>query len=372
MSRYQFELATAADDAQLRQIVAATPMDGKISVSFRREPSYFEAAVVDGGFRQIVICRDQAQNRIAGFGTRSVRKMYLNGRSTPIGYLSNLRALPEYRGMGLVARGYAYFHRLHADGRTKLYLTTIAEGNDRALSTMTSGRAGLPSYHFAGTYHTIVIPLARRLRHPNCVPRSILVRAATSDDLEAVLSLFNTIGPTRQFFPHYQADEFFNAQRTFRDLRPSDLLLAFREGRLVGTLAGWDQHRFRQSVVEGYSSWLDWALPLYNIWARIRGLPKLPKPGESFRYLIGALPVVMDNDLQVFETLVQSLMARSADGTYDYLLIGLHDSDPLFPIAKKYAVESYLTRLYLVVWDDDDDFRKQLDGRPLYLELGCL
>ena len=52
-------------------------------------------------------------------------------------------------------------------------------------------------------------------------------------------------------------------------------------------------------------------------------------------------------------------------------MIGLHESDPLLQIVKTYEFDSYLTRLYLVAWDDDELY-KQLDGRPIYLELGCL
>lgn len=117
MSRFEFDLATRADDAELRAILAATPMPGRISVSFRREPSFFAAAGVEGPFHQVVVCRDRQQNRIAGFGCRSVRQRYVNGRPTPVGYLSGLRALPEYRGLGLVARGYRYFRELHCPPR---------------------------------------------------------------------------------------------------------------------------------------------------------------------------------------------------------------------------------------------------------------
>ena len=48
MSQFRFELATEADDADLRSILAATPMEGAVAVTFRREPSYFRAASVEG------------------------------------------------------------------------------------------------------------------------------------------------------------------------------------------------------------------------------------------------------------------------------------------------------------------------------------
>src|SRR5437868_6568504 len=152
MSRYRFELATPADDADLRRVLAETPMPGAVTVSFRREPSYFGAAVVDGRFRQVVAARELEDGRVVGFGSRAVGERYVNGRPEPIGYLSNLRLLPAHRNRGLVARGYAYFRKLHGDGKARLYLTTIAEGNAAALTILTSGRAGLPRYHPAGCF----------------------------------------------------------------------------------------------------------------------------------------------------------------------------------------------------------------------------
>jgi len=58
MSRYRFELAGPADDADLRHILAQTPLPGPIAVAFHREPSYFAGARVDGRFRQVVAARD--------------------------------------------------------------------------------------------------------------------------------------------------------------------------------------------------------------------------------------------------------------------------------------------------------------------------
>jgi len=373
VSRYHFKLASRRDDAELCRILAATPMNGRVSVSFRREPSFFDAAVVDGDFRQTVTCRDSQLNQIVGFGCRSVRKMSINGVPTPVGYLSTLRVLPQFRSLGLIARGYAYFRELHNDGRAEVYLTTIADRNDRALSVLTSGRAGLPTYNFAGMYHTVALPIARRRPASNVTESTIQVRAATSADLECVLEFLRTVGASRQCFPCYQSDEFFTEQGTFRDFAAADLLLAFRGQRLVGTLGGWDQSGFRRSVVECYNSHLRWSRPAYNTWAKLCGQPTLPKPGESFRCLTAAVPLVYDDDERVFATLLQELLSRAAAvGSHDYLLLGLHESDPLMPVVKRYRSQKYVTKVFVVCWDDGKDQWRRLDGRPLYLELGCL
>ncbi|MBW3540600.1 MAG: hypothetical protein KY476_10030 [Planctomycetes bacterium] len=397
MSRYRFELAAEQDDAALRRVLADTPMDGRIAVSFRRDPSYFDAAVVHGRFSQTVVGRDTDTGRIVGFGVRSVREMFVNGKPLPIGYLSSLRILPPYRNLALVARGYAHFRQLHGDGRTRLYLTTIAEGNERALATLTSGRAGLPPYYPAGRFVTVAIPVAAdRGRLAEAVGRArgdwpgtegrrlvpsgrqhrrrdgICVLPASFDDLPAVLAFWASVGPLRQFFPRYGPADFFCPGATFRDLQPHDVLIARRAGRIVGTLGVWNQNAFRQTVVERYSYPLRCVRPLYNAWAALRRRPPLPPAGAAFRSVTASLPVVADNAADVFETLLEHAIGRASQEASAHLLVGLHEDDPLLPIAARRAAARYVTRLYYVCWEDGEELRRQLDGRRPYLELGTL
>jgi len=371
MSRFQFELAKPEDDPDLRRILAATPMPGRIAISLRREPSWFAGAVVDGHFRQVIACRDLATRRLVGFGCRSVRRLHVNGRPADVGYLSSLRALPEGRNLGLVARGYAFFRRLHQDGRVNFYLTTISEGNDTALDVLTSGRAGLPTYHFAGRYHTLAVVLPRRPALPR-IPAGVSIRSATVDDLPAVLNFLATVGARRQFFPDYQHDDFLRSEGRLRGLELERLLLAERSGHLIGMLAGWDQHAFRQSVVHGYSGWMCRLRFLYNFAQEVRGLPGLPAPGQPLHYLTAALPLVADDDPRVFAALIAALYRKSAGGTWSHLLLGLHQSDPLLPVARRFAAARYTTLLYLVGWQESEAARAALDQRPVYLELGSL
>lgn len=369
MSRFPFELAGPADDADLRHVLASTPMDGVIRVSFQREPSWFAAPGVDGRVCQIVACRDRDTGRIFGFGCRAIRDVFINGQPGVVGYLSNLRVLPEYRNRGLVARGYAFFRQLHQDGLTPFYYTTIAAGNETALAVLTAGRAGLPRYHSAGEFHTVAIALPWRSKAD--VPSGVTIRPAQEADLPAVVEFLNTVGPRRQFFPRYTVADFAPGG-ALQGLAPGDVLLAERAGKIVGTLAGWDQHAYRQRVVRGYGGWLGRLRPLYNAWAVLRGRAGLPAVGEPLRTLLAALPVVADDDPVVFQALLASLLQQASAAGWSHLLIGLHAADPLLAVARRYEAACYTTQLYLVCWDDGDSARLALDGRPPYLESGSL
>jgi len=367
VSRFEFELAGPADEADLRAVLARTPMAGRVSVAFHRDPDYFAGAVTDGRFRQVIACRDTESRRIIGFGTRSVMDRYVNGERRAIGYLGGLRVLEEYRNRGLVARGFAYFRRQHADGRTPLYLTTIAEGNTQALEVLLGGRTGLPRYHFAGRYHTLALRPARfRL------PGGLSVRSAQPEDVAPIMDLLKREGPKRQFFPCYEVGDLFAPGGIFKDLAPEDVCLAWRGGELVGVLAAWSQHGYKQSVVHGYDRLLGSLRPLYNAWSRLSGSTPLPAPGEPLRYRSAALPVVAGSDAEVFAALVGALRDRLVGGPDRYLMLGLHEADPLWEAARRLGGARYTTQLYLACWDDGEVLWRGLDGRPPYLELGCL
>lgn len=370
MSRYQFELAGAADDADLRYVLANTPMPGDIALTFCREPSFFAAPGVDGFQCQVVACRDLSSGRIVGFGCRSLRRLFVNGTQRVVGYLSSIRLLKEHRNLGLVARGYRFFRDLHQDGQTTLYLTTISEGNATAFQVLASGRAGLPIYHEAGAYRTLVLPIDAGGRMQP--PRDLYLRHATPDDWPMIMAILEKHGPRRQFFPCYEVADVAATGGALCGLDATNVVLAYRNSSIIGVIAGWDQHAFRQTIVHGYSGAVRWLRPLYNGWAALTGKARLPKPGQALRYLTAALPIVIDDDVPVFTALVDALLRHARSGPWQHVAIGLASNDPLLPGLAAFRGTEYVTRIFHVAWADDDSLRKNLDGRPTYLELGCL
>ena len=367
---FVFELAGPDDDASLRAILAATPTPGRIAICFQREPSFLGASVVEGRFRQTIVARDcRLGGRIVGLGSRNVSPAFVNGRQQAVGYLSGLRLLPQYRGGTLIARGYRYFGRLHQDGRTPLYLTTIADGNLPALRALTGGRAGMPAYHDAGRYHTFLLP--RRWRSGPGPGAGVRVRLAEAEELPGLLEFWRRVGPRRQFFPALSEQDFEHAQALYRDLAPARILTAWRGSTLCGTLALWSQQAFRQTVVTGLPGWLRCSRPLYNAWSAAAGRPPLPQVGRAVSYLMAALIVIADDDRLVMQQLLAWARSREFFPDERFLAVGLHERDPLSRVPKRWSLR-YDTRLFLVCWEDGEPYRQALDQRPPYLELGRL
>jgi hypothetical protein len=123
-------------------------------------------------------------------------------------------------------------------------------------------------------------------------------------------------------------------------------------------------------VVEGYQGSLRWLWPLVNGVAWLRGRPRLPRPGRPLRNVFAALPVVAGNDPAVLAALLETSLGRVKG--FDYLLFGAMEQDPLLAVARRYATVEYVTRLFIVCWEDGEAYRRGLDGRTPYLELGSL
>jgi hypothetical protein len=369
MSQFHFELATPSDDAELRRVLGHTPMGGRVQLTFRREPSFFDAAVVDGPNVQVGVCRDSQTKRLVGFGVRSFRQRFVNGQPQVVGYLSGLRLLAEFRNHGLVARGYRFFRRMHEHNHVPCYLTTIAEGNEAAMRVLTSGRAGLPPYYDLGRFHTAALG-SRRISTRSM--EGVTIAPATVDDREELINFLQREGRHRQFFPCYENADFFHPGCTMKDLKPEHILIARRNGTIVGTLAAWDQSNFKQTIVEGYAGSLGWLRRIVNPLGKLTGRPAWPRPGDAVQFVTAALPLVQDDDEEVFAALVANVLQREAATKYGSLMIGLHERDPLIKVLRQFQPRWFTTRLYVVCFEDGESFRQQIDNRVPYLELGCL
>src|SRR5262245_16737033 len=230
-------------------------MGGSVPLRFGREPNFFAALAVEGAFCQVIVCHDNHSGRSVGVAVRAIRAQYVNGRVVPVGYLSSLRFLPEYRGLGLLARGFSFLHELHGDRRTEFYLTSIAAGNKAAQQTLLGGRAGLPQYTPLEEYETRVLRVASRrttYRKSSESSRGISLQPAGQTDLAELVQFWNSVGPARQFFPYCSASDFGHESDSYRGLHVEDVLVARRGAAIVGTCGIWNQTPFRQMRIDRY------------------------------------------------------------------------------------------------------------------------
>jgi hypothetical protein len=361
-SRFDIALATPTDDDELRELLRNTPVPGPIRVTFEREPSFFDSCRIRGDFFQACLGRDRRTGKIIGLGTRSVAPGFINGEPTPLGYLSDLRLEQPYRGGTLIARGYRFLQQLHEDCRTRLYTTVIFSENHAALTTIASGRAGLPRYHDQGTIHSPGINIRRA--EPAIDAGCEIIRGS-ADLLPDVVECLNRNNFRRQFAPVHTVQMFRDRWRNFRI---EDFHVAVRGTSVVGVVGCWDQSAFKQTRVAGYGSRLRWMVPLANILRPATRVPRYPKAGEEVPYFYLSFIAIDDNNLQVFRALLRSAYNVAVGTGYLYAILALHERDPLLPALRDYSLTPFLGRLFCVTFDDGEDLVRELDRRVPYLE----
>jgi ribosomal protein S18 acetylase RimI-like enzyme len=345
MSDVVFSLATREDDAGIRALLATSAMPGRIRIRLEREPDYFAGCTTMGPFTQVLVAKDIAKNRdrVIGVACRAVRAMYLNGAREDVGYLSQLRVDPAYRGRALVSRGFRMLRELHEDRRTRAYVTTIVDGNEEAEGVLVRrARAGMPRYRFLERLITVAIRVA--LRRDAAAPAG-----GDAGGPGEMLAFLEKHATRRNFFPVWNDD--FDAR---------DFVAVRRDGAIAGVAGLWDQNACKQTVIDGYGGVMRLARPF------------LPRAGSVLRLAYGSFFCTIDDDRRVARALIERLLVLAAARGVRHLLLGFTERDPHLAAARAFRHVAYPSRIYSVAWDDGDDLHDRLDSRPRYLELATL
>ena len=344
-------LAGPRHDPQLRALLRDHPMPGWVELALEREPDFFAAAGTLGSVSQTIVGLDG--DAVVGMGCRAIREVYVNGRAASLGYLSGLRVRQDVRGGTGLARGYRFLRHLHEDGRAEAYLSTIVESNRDVQALLEAGRAGLPRYQDLGLYLIFAVALGawRPGRHPR---PDVIVSHVEQPELDRAVAFLNECGRRRQFFPVIQRSDF--GSPAWKGLEPRHLLAARRpDGRIEGVAACWDQSAYKQTRVVRYRRLLSAARPLANTVLRLAGLPRLPAEGGHVSALNLSLVCIRDDDPRTLAALLNGVHAEYR-GRRQWLMVGMHEHDPLCRGIRRLTALRYVSRLYAVCWGDGQLF----------------
>jgi len=365
-----FELAVPNDDPELRQLLRENPIPGAISLSFEREPNYFFAAAIEGAFHQTIVAREADTKRVIAFGNRSVRPLYVNGQVREIGYMSQLRVEPTYgKGMYLargLAGGFKKYHELHGDGRAPFYLMSVIEDNRPARRLLTSGLREYPQVkNYARIFTYAIYPV--RHKPDLSLPPHLRLMRASDNDANGIVDCLNRNNARKQFAPYWTCESLF-----LSNLSPADFFVVRAGERVIGCLALWDQQSFKQSVVRGYSGWLARFRTLINALARLGLSPHLPEAGTRLNQAYACCLAIDHDDPAIFAALFRALYNEAVQRKFHYFTLGLAETHPLHEAVQTYRPLTYISRIYLVGWDEGFEAAQAVDGRPPALEIALL
>ena len=293
------EVATPADDTELRQLLRDTPIRGEITLSFEREPDYFRAASEGSAGTYTVVVRDPKSRRIACFGDVGLRHVFLNGQSVRAAYLSSWRVGSDWRGRPeLLEAGLDFISSLQQERLSaEVFYSAIVADNTAARRRLETRRSGLASFHPVDDLVTYLVR-TRPMRKPN----SAIAFADQRDAAELRRFLKDRLCRF-QFASDWTAPELSDEAAPVG----SAFLSLHRDGAIAACAAVWDQRANRQVVVQRYSRRLRILRSAHNATARFTGKPALPGMGRPLALAAVAGLAVADDDPEVAVALLDAL-----------------------------------------------------------------
>jgi hypothetical protein len=367
MSRFIFELSTPEDGKELLDILEEAAFKGSISLLYTRRPDAYCSLKHEGKHVDIVVCRDMEKGKIVGFGVCVLRKLFVNGKATTVGYLFGLRVRQEYsKKYPLLHRGFEFLHLLHQKQKVPLYLSTILEDNILAQKLFEKRRGIImPTYRPFGSYEVYAMNVPRR----SCSVNKHF-RKACDDDVPSLIRFLCEQGKTFQFFPILTKQDL--AEGGISGITIDEFyLLPNENNEILAAGALWDQWEYKQYLVQGYGGILKVLYPFSRFFPFF-GFPALPKSGSLLKFFTLSFWAVKENDPQLFTLFLDNVCTVSR-GDYPFFLIGVHERHPLRQVLQKRPHISYNSKLYGVYWDEQQKAVNSLDKTRLpYLECGML
>ena len=357
--------ATAADDEELRCLLRSRPMEGSIRLALTREPRFQDAARIEGERHRTVVVRD-GDDTLLGFGSRSVRRLYLGSKPRLVGYLGQLRSARGVRGLRRLRQAFAWLRRTRRPDEAPFDLTAILEDNESARRLLERGLPGLPAYRPLAEIRTLI--LSTRRRSPSPGP----TRPLSPGRRQAFLEFLHHNLSRQPLASVWKAPDFEPGGR-LRDLCWQEVRLLEEGGRIVASGALWDQRSFKQTRVEGYGPWLGKLRPMINLGLRGLGQPTLPPPGAELAMAFVTALAVEDERPERAIPLLQGLCRLGRKRGIDQLVLSFARGHPLLEAVRRhFSGRVYRSKLYAVCWAGDPDPRAALgDGLP-YLEAAFL
>jgi hypothetical protein len=351
-----FDVATSADDPEIRRLLRGNPMQGQISLSLEREPSFFADADLPTETKQTIVAREHG--RIVCMGSCAMRLRFIGGEQRRVGYLGALRLDGSVAGrFDILRRGYEFFRQLQNETTADVHFTSIAADNQRARRFLERGLRGMPRYQFIDEFVTAVIPLSKCRAK---VPHSRADKAT----LEEIGAFLNQNNRHYQLAPCWSAAEL--GALSSLGLNSEDFHVIRRGAEIAGCAALWDQRSFKQTVLRKYSFWLSLLRPLINAGAWLAQRAQLPKPGTALPHAFVSHVAVTPGDPDALLTLISAVSAQARQRKIDWLTVGFAANDPrLATVRAHLPCREYRSRIYLVHWPEST--RLSLD-----LADGCL
>lgn len=319
--RIEIREAAEADNEALLALTRSTPMAGSISLRIDRDPDFFALLRLRGEGKVFVAVQGC---EVIGCISAAMRTAYISGAPETVAYVGDMKVHPRFAGTRIALR---LIQALEAHLRSisiDLCFSVVADGNHRAMPLF-EGRLGIPRWAHLGRFlveELIPSPFTGRSRQ-HCI------ETAEAADLPAIIMLLNRFHRSRQFAPQLSQDDLARTLSARREEAFSKIFVARSGGSIVATLGLHDTREAKRNVLLDASAPRRCALALVRVLAAPLPGFSAPRIGEPLRVLYMRFVGCAEGHWQALQALVAMARAEAFRRRSTFLVIGLHERDPL-------------------------------------------
>ncbi len=308
--------ATRSDNEGLLWLTSMTPMKGKISIRVDRNPNFFR--LLDRrGCSQVLVAEEEG--KIVGCISVACVPVHIDGKLESVYYLGDLKVHPDYQRTGLAVRLVKSMYRHLEAADADLVICTAAYGNQHVLPFF-NGRAGLPKAVAIGMFKVFqIFPSPRR---PNTTNYGIQEEPEHPD----LYRLYNDYFRPYQFGPFFQPDSLQDARHW----------VARAGGDVQAALSLLDVGDSKQNVLIRLPLVLGILVTFFRSIHRVIPIANLPETNQPVRILYIKTLACRRGHEVALDLLVQRARNVSFEERYHFLVIGVHEKDPLAKRFVKY------------------------------------
>ena len=340
--------ATRDDNPHLLELFGSVPMQGELVLATQRAPDFFRLYDMQRGDTELWV--NEGEDGLDSMGTLLVREGWLEGRPCRVGYLGDLRTRFSARRSRSLARFYGPLLEETAKRLgVEAFLTAVMASNAAALQALVKRKAhrvNQPHYTLLRRFAAVSVHFTRR-RQPR--PGRFLVRRATPEDVPAMAALLDADHRKRPFGYRYDLGELEHRLERWPGLSVDGCYLAFDGGgKLVGCTSAWDPEavkRYRVMAYRGSMRWVKWG---YDAMATVLRAPRLPEPGNDFRYFYLCNTSIVGEDPAILRALVERVYADHHGKGYHFFSLYMDEGDPLHPALQGFFQRRLDFHLYAV------------------------
>jgi len=365
-------IAQKEHDAALRLMLKENTIPGWITLSYERNPDFFQAAAIEGDIHDTLIGIDTHRGEIMAIGSRSVQQRFVNGMPQAVGYLGQLRVSHRYRNkLRTLKYGYDFFKRyVHSITSSPYYITSIISDNYRAKRLLSADLPGFPYYRYLDSLSTLALP-ARSFNIPP-LPEDTCIEIANAQDIDQIINCLNRNNRRFQFASCWSKADLLSNSRC-RGLSVENFFVIRRGNQIVGCLALWEQSAFKQVVVKDYSGAIRYGRPLINLFSRLLGYPTLPPIDQSIKQIFVSHFAMDNDDPTLLVPLLKTAINHAKKLGQKLVLFGLSQRHPcLAKLRREFRHILYSSDIYLVHWNDIELEIDQFARHPLHLDIAVL